>query len=337
MGARAPLAATAGSGRAAGRHRRGVVTPRTAVAGIQTGSNPGVVRRLRRKDGARADRVVRQGCDRQQHLAILRGARCRSNRPLPARSENKADAISLGSPSSWNHSWRSSSGDDGVRSASSTSPGSSGTTTRSVTRWAIDHRAGRGIAARTGAVRRPTRAGSRRASARRTCTRALAATSSASWSRTSVGLSRSARRRRTVPRMRWRLRLDASRIERLAVQPVRVDVGRRLPLDGTRRRPPVLSPGGWRPTSFSARTPHVPGQERPRRPHPLLRARLGNGASGRISATMIRARWRKPKASATLSGSPPRGGCSSMVRAPVCGTGGCGFESRHPPQTQNPL
>src|SRR5688500_7844501 len=31
------------------------------------------------------------------------------------------------------------------------------------------------------------------------------------------------------------------------------------------------------------------------------------------------------------------GGCSSMVRAPDCGSGGCGFKSRHPPHNPTSL
>ena len=180
LGAGPAGAAPAGRSLADRRHRRRLHAARAALAGIQARSHSGAVGRLRRQDGARQDRALREGRDGQQHLALLRSARRRPHRQVAPRSEDEADELRRGSPSSSSRSSRSSSAAAGARSASSTSPASSGTTTRSATRSAIGSSSAWRAAARAGAVRRPARAGARRPAVARISTRGSAATSSAS-------------------------------------------------------------------------------------------------------------------------------------------------------------
>ena len=143
------------------------------------------------------------------------------------------------------------------------------------------------------------------------------------------------RRRRALPRGGRAVRLDASRITRLAAQPVRVDVGvvclwlgrvadrrfiaRRLAADLIQRADKLMY------EAKGERANHIY----------LLRARSRTAIVVDCRPTIAdRAPPdRRPShLRATLEQLRQHGGCSSMVRAPVCGTGGCGFESRHPPQ-----
>ena len=212
-------------------------------------ADPGVVGRLCRQDGARPDRAVGQGRDRQQHLALFRGARRRPHRQVASRPEDQADELRRASPSSSNRFWRSSSAGAGARSASSISPGSSGTTTRSATRSAIG-----------------SSSGSRRCCANRcaptTCWRrsALGADDAPRGSARAIRRRRillpdsrhrrvpsGARGRRTLPRSGRTLRLDARGSPPVgAAGPRRRR--RRLPLAGTRGRPALRRAAAGRRT-----------------------------------------------------------------------------------------
>ena len=165
---------------AARRDRRRLHAPRAALAGIEAGGHSGAVGRLRRQDGARPDRALRQGRHRQQHLALLRSAGRRPHRQVASRSEDEADEL--------RPLHRAARVVPGARAARPLVRGRPRRHHRIqvVQRRArprgrrSHHRARRGAAARAGAVRRPAGAGARRPARRRISTRGSAATSSAS-------------------------------------------------------------------------------------------------------------------------------------------------------------
>ncbi len=132
---------------------------------------------------------------------------------------------------------------------------------------------------------------------------------------------------------------------RLAVQPVRVDVGVVCLRLGPGRGTSLRGAPARRPARSARRQADVRSEGRPRQSHlPYVRTRVLEGelvdvaggrprtrATSRLSEADRLRRTGCLRGRAVLPSRSPHGGYSSMVRAPVCGTGGCGFNPRYPP------